>query len=352
MVFGKKDHLVGLDIGSSIIKVAELKPSKKGYLLNKFGMSRIAPGSIVEGRIADMGSVANDIKTLFKSHKIREKNVAISTGGHSVVIKTINTAKRPDKELHDTIFSEAEQYIPYDIDDVNIDYQILGESEFSPDQINVLLVAVKKDLVAEYIELIHLAGLNPRIIDVDTFALQNAHEILPYGSKEKITLLIDVGASKTSLNILKANASLMMRDTVSGTYQILEEINEQLDVGIEDAMAVMNGDADGIVNEDDFERICIKVSQSWCSEICEAVNTFQSGANDERVEKIILSGGGVFIEGFKEALLSELEADISIINPFEGLIINEKKFPESFITKAGPLAPIAIGLALRRIDDK
>ena len=352
MMFGKKDHLVGLDIGSSFIKVAELKATGKGIVLHKFGMSHIAPGTIVEGRVMDMGSLANDIKALFKSQKIREKNVAISTGGHSVVIKTINMARRSEQELHDMIFSEAEQYIPYDIDDVNIDYQLLGESEFSPDQVNVLLVAVKKDLVAEYIDLIQMAGLNPRIIDVDTFALQNVYEILPYESREKVTLLIDIGASKMSLNILKANSSLIMRDTASGANQIIEELSEQLDISIEEAQDALNGDLEGIVSEDDFERISLKVAQSWCSEICEVVNTYQSGANEEKVEKIILSGGGVFVEGFKEALLSELEADVSIINPFEGLIVNENKFPDSFITKAGPQASIAIGLALRRIDDK
>lgn len=352
MIFGKKDHLVGLDIGSSFIKVAELKATGKGYALHKFGMARIAPGTIVEGRVVDMDGLADDIRSLFKSQKIREKNVAISTGGHSVVIKTINISTIPDKQLHDTIYSEAEQYIPYDIDDVNIDYQILGESEFSPDQLNVLLVAVKKDLVAEYIDLIRLAGLNPKIIDVDTFALQNTYEILPYESREKITLLIDVGASKTSLNILKANASLMMRDTVSGTNQILEEICDQAGITIDEAEQAVNGGANDIVSLELVQEISLKIAQAWCSEICEVVNTYQSSADDEKVEKIILSGGGAFIEGFKEYLLSELEADVSIINPFEALFVNEKKFPDSFISKAGPLAPIAIGLALRKVDDK
>ncbi|MBU1340596.1 MAG: pilus assembly protein PilM [Proteobacteria bacterium] len=352
MIFGKKDHLVGLDIGSSFIKVAELKISGNKYALHKFGMTRIAPGTIVEGRVIDMETLANDIRALFKSQKIREKNVAISTGGHSVVIKTINTSTRPDKELHTTIYSEAEQYIPYDIDDVNIDFQVLGESDFSPDQMSVLLVAVKKDLVAEYIDLIHLAGLNPKIIDVDTFALQNAYEILPYENREKITLLVDVGASKTSLNIIKANSSLMMRDTVSGTNQFLEEIASQFEITLDEAEQAVNGEVNDIISQDRLEEISLKIAQAWCSEICEVVNTYQSSANDEKVEKIVLSGGGVFIKGFKDCLLSELEADVSIINPFEALIVNEKKFPDSFITKAGPLAPIAIGLALRRVDDK
>lgn len=352
MIFGKKDHLVGLDIGSSFIKVAELKKTSKGYTLHKFGMTRIPPGSIVEGRVKDMQGLANDIRMLFKTQKIREKNVAISTGGHSVVIKTINSTVKDEKEFHKTVYTEAEQYIPYDIDDVNIDYQILGESEFSPDQMSVLLVAVKKDLVAEYIELIQTAGLNPKIIDVDTFALQNTYEIMPYVNREKITLLVDVGASKTSLNILKSNASLMMRDTVSGTNQISEEISAQYDISIEDAQQVVNGEISDIVSQDAVKEVSMRMAQAWCSEICEVVNSFQSGAGDEKIEKIVLSGGGVFVEGLKESLLAELEADVAVINPFEGLILNERKFPDSFIAKVAPLAPIAIGLALRRVDDK
>ncbi len=351
MMFGKKDHLVGLDIGSSFIKVAEIKVTGKGYVLNKFGISKIKPGSIVEGRVADVEGVAKSIKNLFKSQKIREKNVAISTGGHSVVIKTINTSNASEKELHKIIYSEAEQYIPYDIEDVNIDYQVLGESEFSSDQLNILLVAVKKDLVAEYIDLVNKAGLNPAIIDVDTFALQNIYEIIPYENREKITLLIDVGASKTSLNILQSNVSLMMRDNVSGTDQIVEEICEQFDMAPDEAYQVVTGESDAVAS-DKVESISSEIVQMWCDEISEVVHTYQSGAGDEKVEKILLSGGGVFVKGFKDSLLSELDADISIINPFDALIVNKKMFPDSFITRVSPLAPIAMGLALRRVDDK
>ncbi len=351
-MFRKKDHLVGLDIGSSFIKVVELKPSGKGYSLHKFGMTQTPPGGIVEGRIMDMKTLSSEIRSLFRTQKIREKNVAISTGGHSVVIKTINTANRPEKELHESIYAEAEQYIPYDIDDVNIDYQILGESESSSDQLSVLLVAVKKDLVAEYIELIQMAGLNPRIIDVDTFALQNAYEMLPYRNRDCVALLVDVGASKMSLNILKAETSLMMRDNISGTNQILEELANQYGMTVEEAGQAVNGEGKKRIGQDKLKSVGIKVSQSWCSEISEVVSAFEAGADNEKVEKIILSGGGVFVDGFKDSLLAELEADVSVINPFEGLIVNEKKFPESLINQAAPLAPIAIGLALRRIDDK
>ena len=130
------------------------------------------------------------------------------------------------------------------------------------------------------------------------------------------------------------------------------QISNQSGITIEEAEQALTGEKKGIVGKDTIVSICLKVTQSWCSEIFEAVNTFQSGGNNEKVEKIVLSGGGVFVDGFKDCLLSELDADVSIINPFEGLIVNEKKFPDSFITQAAPQAPIAIGLALRRVDDK
>ena len=352
MIFGKKDNLIGLDIGSSFIKVADIKVTGNGqHVLQKFGMSKIAPGTIAGGRIIDIDALANDIKTLLKSQKIRKKNVAISTGGHSIVIKTINIPNKPQKELYDIILSQAEQYIPYDIDDVNIDYQILGQSEFSPDQVNVLIVAVKKDIVAEYIDLIHMAGLNPGIIDVDMFAFRNTYEILSYKNKEKVTLLVDAGTSKTSLNILTSNTSLMMRNNVPGINQIIEEICNHYDITVDEAYQSMDG-KNNTIDQDKIQAISLKIAQALCSEICEVINTFQSETIDRKVENIILSGGGVFIKGLKQSFLSELEADVSIINPFKALIVNKQRFPDSFIDRAGPLAPIAIGLALRRVDDK
>jgi type IV pilus assembly protein PilM len=350
MVFGKKDHLVGLDIGSAFVKVAELKISKKRTSLHKFGIAPVPPGVIEEGRIVDMESLASVIRGLFKSQKIKEKNVAISTGGYSVVIKTISAPNVPENELHKTIRAEAEQYIPYDIDDVNIDYQVLGESEFSSEQVNVLLVAVKKDLVAEYISLIRMAGLNPSIIDVDTFALQNLYETLPDEDPELATLLVDVGASKISLNILKDNNSMMMRDMMSGFNQAIEAISDRLGTDFETSARIVQGKAEPPGDPAEVSKICIAISNGWCAEICEVVHTFESGTNDIRLEKVLISGGGGFIAHFAQSLKSELGVPVANIDPFDGLAVDRKKFPdlESFKLQA----PIALGLAMRRMDDK
>lgn len=352
MLFKKRDHLVGLDIGSSLIKVAEIRETAKGPELKKFGITRIDPGAIVDGVIEDVEGVANSIRTLFKTHKIKEKNVAISTGGYSVVIKTISLPTVSEKVLQDSIRFEAEQYIPYDIEDVNIDFQILGTSTFSPNQMNVLLVAVKKDLVASYMDLTRRAGLNPCIIDVDTFALQNIHGTVSDDTSEDVVMLVDAGHSKTSLNIVRGDISLMMRENSFGTAQILNGIIRTTGCSPAEAEAMASGQkAMGAANEEASE-ICSEGIEKWCSEIAGVVNTFQSKSNEGNVDQLVLCGGGTFVRGFAKALATGIQVDVSLFNPFSGLIVNHKLFPGKALNQMASLAPIALGLALRKVDDK
>ncbi len=354
MLFQPKDHLVGLDLGSSFIKVAELKRKGKAdeYILKKFGVAPIPSGSIVDGRIEDMKTIAEAITALFKTNKIREKNVAIATGGYSVIIKTINMARATEEELQDQIYAEAEQYIPYDIEEVNIDYQVLGESEFSPEQISVLLVAVKKDLVAEYIELIDLAGLNPCIIEVDTFALQNIYERLPNISEDKISMLVDVGASKTSLNIVRGGTSLMMRDNGNGISQIIDEIAAEAECTDEEAEMIIADQKSDLLSTEEIKDITLGVVDEWCADIYGMVSTFRSKTKDDDVELVFLTGGGSLVHGFPEALASELNTSVSILNPFDGIQVDTKSIQDETINELAPLVSIAIGLGLRRVDDK
>ena len=276
--------------------------------------------------------------------------MALSTGGHSVVIKTISTSKVHNEELHRNIRAEAEQYIPYDINDVNIDYQILGDSEYSAEQMNVLLVAVRQDLVDEYVELIHMAGLKPVIIDVDTFALQNVYETLPDVTHERITLLLDVGASKTSVNILQDNNSMMMRDMANGCNQLVSAVSERLDIDREKALQVIMGEVDYPESGQALGDLYDMVVGNWCSDICEVVHTFESGSSNDKVEAVVISGGGGFIDLLAEKLTKELEVAVSKINPFAGLVSDSKELGE--LEAYQLLAPIALGLAMRRVDDK
>ncbi|PLX53456.1 MAG: pilus assembly protein PilM, partial [Desulfobacteraceae bacterium] len=223
MFFLKKNRLVGLDIGSRTLKLAEIIDTNAGSTLKNFSTIDIEPGLIEEGSVRDPEAVSGYIRELFKSVKLKDKNVAISIGGYSVIVKKINVQTMTEDELHETIHFEAEQYIPFDISEVNLDFQILGESEHNPHQMNVLLVAAKKEMISEYINLMKMAKLQPRIIDVDAFALQNIFKF-NYSPEDENIALIDIGASKTSLNILKDNVSEFMRDVSLGCEQINDKI--------------------------------------------------------------------------------------------------------------------------------
>ena len=166
MILGKKDSLVGLDIGSRSVKVAEITETKNGRKLRRFGVADIPPGAIEDGAISDPETVAQVIRQLFKSANIKTNNVALSIGGYSVIIKKINVQTMPEEQLQETIHFEAEQYIPFDISDVNLDFQLLGEVENNPSQMSVFLVAAKKEMVNDYINLATLVGLTPCIVDV------------------------------------------------------------------------------------------------------------------------------------------------------------------------------------------
>jgi len=355
MIFNKKSHLVGLDIGTSLIKVAEVRSSGNNIVLNKFGLAPIRPGLIEDGQIMEMGELVDAIRTLFKTHKIKSKDIAISTGGSSVVIKTISmpyAVSSSDQSLLESIRFEAEQYIPYDIDDMNIDFQIIGENDSNPDQMNVLLVAVKKDIVASYIDLTDQAGLNAQVIDVDSFAFQNIFEVASKRRNDEMDMLIDVGAHKTSLNVIKGNSTLMMRDSSSGLAQIWEEISSEANCSVEDAIKIVAGDGNTAIATESLDEMYENFSKMWCTEIQNIVKTFQAKSGHGNIDRVFVTGGGALVSGFIDYLSEGLSLPVFIFNPFEGVIANPRKFSESFINQCLPFASIALGLALRKMDDK
>ena len=351
MAFGKKDHIVGLDIGSRSIKAAEIVETKQGLSLKRFGIVDIAHGAIEEGTINDPETVAESIRQLFKSYNIKETNVAVSIGGYSVIVKKISVQTMDEEKLQETIHFEAEQYIPFDISDVNLDFQILGESESNPGQMNVFLVAAKKEMVNDYINLVNLAGLNPCIVDVEAFALQNAIEA-NYDLQNENTALIDIGASKTSLNILKGNSSLFMRDVSLGCGQINQKIMSLIECSFEEAEQFKYGDKPDRLTQEDLKGIISSVVTDWCTEIRRALDFFYSTYPEDQIKRIILSGGGANIDEFRELLATEASAEVESINPFKNLKIDKKHFDDAFIKQIAPQAAISMGLAMRKVDDK
>ncbi len=350
MFFGSKNQLVGLDIGSRVIKVAEAQETKKGWALKKFGTIDIAPGIIEEGVIKDPQAVAVAIRELFQKAGIRQNNVAISIGGYSVIVKNITIQNMPEDQLHESINFEAEQYIPFDINDVNLDFQILGTSEQNPNQMNVMLVAAKKDMISDYVNLIDLAGLSISIIDIDAFALQNAFEINYDDTAENITL-IDIGAGKTSVNILKNKMSVFMRDVSLGCNQINSRIADTANCSTAEAEAIKLGGKSDQIAPNVLSNIFRSVVSDWSDEIRRAMDFFYSTNPDDEIKKIFLSGGGANIKEFREMLATQTGAEVSRIDPLQKFVIDDH-LDSAYIKKMAPQAAIAMGLAIRRTDDK
>jgi len=350
-LFGKKTNLVGLDIGSRTIKIGEVIDTKSGHSLKNFGTIDVASGLIEEGELRDPEALTDSIRELYKSNSIKEQNVAISIGGYSVIVKKISIQAMSEDELIETISVEAEQYIPFDISEVNLDFQILGEAESNPNQMNVLLVAAKKEMIADYIELVQAAGLNPCIIDVDAFALQNIFET-NYDLPDEAVALIDIGAGKTSMNIVKGDSSLFMRDVSLGCSQINGRIVSMLDCSEEEAEAIKFNRSQDQMSSDEYSEIISSVITDWSEEIRRAMDYYYSTEPEDSIQRIILSGGGAHIQGFSDLLASEASVEVEIINPFGTMDIDSKKFEPSYLQQMAPQAAICLGLALRRVDDK
>jgi type IV pilus assembly protein PilM len=351
MAFSKKDQLIGLDIGSRSIKLGEVHETKRGRILQKFGMVDLPQNSIVEGRIKEPSVVADAIKGLMSDLKVTEQNVATSVAGYSVIIKRITVGKQTEEELHENIRYEAEQYIPFDLADVNIDFHIIGESELNPNQMNVMLVAAKTDIINEYIDLLDMADLNPCVIDIDVFALERVFEE-NYSNEEGTVGLIDIGANKMNINIVKGYMSAFTRDVNIGGEQITREIATRFDASFEDAEAIKLGRDKEKVPEEDVREVVYSAISSWGAEIRRAIDFYYSTGSDEDIGRIMLSGGASQTEGFSELLSAETSIDVQVCNPFMSVKINEKQIEADYLQKIAPQGAICMGLASRRVHDK
>ena len=368
MIFERKENLIGLDIGSRTIKLAEVLQTKKERVLQKFGMADLPRDTIVEGRIKEPTVVSDTIKGLINDLKIKEQNVATSVAGYSVIIKRITVGKVSEEELHDNIQFEAEQYIPFDVQDVNIDFHIIGEHESNPNQMNVMLVAAKKEIIDEYSDVLEMANLNPSVIDVDAFALEKVFED-NYLNEEGNIALIDIGANKMNINIVKEYMSAFTRDVSIGGEQIVRDIASQFECSFEEAEAVMlgktqdkepqeeepqeEGETKGKTpTKEEVQEIVRSFALSWCREIRQAIDFYYSTYADEDIKKIVLSGGGAMAKGFSELLSAETSLDVEMCDPFINIKINEKQNDTNYLKKIAPQAVICMGLASRSLFEK
>ena len=348
MVLSKGKRLVGLDIGSSSVKVVELKPTPKDvhqYQLVSLGSERLVPEAIVDEAIMDSGAVINVIHRVFAQSRIKTKNVATSLSGNSVIIRKISLPVMSDEELAESIHWEAEQYIPFAMEDVNLDYQVMERGGGEQATMDVILVAVKKDRISDYTSVISQAGKTAVIVDVDAFALQNAFEINYPDELDKVLALINVGASVTNISIFQEGTSVLWRDISFGGNQYTEAIQKELNLSYEQAEELKKGgEVEGIPQES-LLSILNSISANIVREVQKTVDFFQAVSLD----KIIISGGSAKIRGFDQFLSEKLNTPVEMFNPFRNISFNPKEFDPENLQEVAPIFGVAVGLALREV---
>jgi type IV pilus assembly protein PilM len=350
-VFRRAKSLVGLDIGSSAVKAVELKAVGRGYRVAVYASEPLPPDSIVDGAIIDGAAVADAIRRLFDGCGIRTKDVAASLSGNAVIVKKITLPTMTEAELAESIYWEAEQYIPFDIQDVNLDYQVLDGGDAGKGTMEVLLVAAKKEKIADYTGVIAQAGRNAVVVDVDAFALQNAYEV-NYGIEPgSVVVLLNAGASATNINILNGDQSVFTRDMSIGGNAYTEALQRELGLPYQAADQLKRGEAVDGVSFEDARPVLRAVTDNVMLEIQKTFDFFKATASSDRIDRIVVSGGASCAEGFTEILGERFGAPVEAFDPFKRVAFDARKLAGDPVAIA-PTAAVAVGLALRRAGDR
>jgi type IV pilus assembly protein PilM len=342
--------VVGLDIGSSAVKAVELRASGKGYKVVAFGDEPIPPDSIVDGAIIDGSAVADAIRRLFETHKIKTRDVAASLSGNAVIVKKITLPQMTEAELAESIYWEAEQYIPFDIQDVNLDYKILESAGEQKGTMDVLLVAAKKEKIADYTGVIAQAGRQAVVVDADAFALQRAYHANYEVEPGQVVVLLNVGASATNINIVSGEQSIFTRDISIGGNAYTEALQKELNLPYESADGLKRREPVEGVTYEEARPVLRAVSENVMLEIQKTFDFFKATTAHDHIDRIIVSGGGSRVDGFVEQLRDRFDVPIDPFDPFRNVVYDARRFGDP--TEVAATATVAVGLAMRRAGDR
>ena len=346
-LFGKKKNLVGLDIGSSSIKAVEVKPAKgDAWELANVGIEYLPPEAIVDGQIMDSTTVIDAVHSLFDEYKIKTREVATAISGNSVIVKKIQLPSMTEQELAESIHWEAEQYIPFDIQDVNLDYQVL-EPGAAGGSMDILLVAAKKDKINDYMSVINQAGRNPIVMDIDAFALQNAYGVNYVAGPGRIVALVNIGASQANINALKGDSSVFTRDiTTVGGNQYTDAIQKDLSVSFDQAENLKTGQSGQ--GMESVIPIIDQVTETVLMELQKTFDFFKATTSEDRIDLIVLSGGSARVVGLHDKMAERFDTRVELFDPFQSVSYSPKDFDAEYLQEVGPAYAIAVGLALRK----
>jgi len=351
VLFSRAKGVVGLDIGSSAIKLVELKEKKGEYQLVRLGLEPLSPEAIVDGSIMDSSLVVDAIHKLNDEAKVKISQYATSLSGHSVIIKKIQLPPMSRDELDESIQWEAEQYIPFDINDVRMDYVVLSENEPGVEQMEVLLVAVKRDKVNDYQSVISQTGKSPALIDIDVFAIQNAYEINYDLDPLKVVALINMGAGVTNINILARGNTVFWRDITFGGNQFSDALQREFNLSFEQAEGLKRGETVGRYTMAEARPILDAVSEEMASEIQKTFDFFSATSSEGPVEELVLSGGCSLTPNLQQVLRDRFGVPTELMNPLRRVHFKEGDFDGEWLQSIAPRLAVSVGLAIRKIGD-
>lgn len=350
-LFSKVENLVGLDIGSHSVKMMQVRDGEPKPRLVSMGIAPLPRDAFVEGRMAKPELVANTIRQLADHLKIKQRSVAVSISGYDVMIKKIELPTMTEEELEVRMQTELGQYIPYNIEEVDIDYQVMDMARDRPNFMEVLLVAAKKESIGDYNTLLKLTEFDPYVVDVDFFALSNSFEATRGFGDESVALL-DLGANKSVMNIAHKGVPIFTRGISIGGNQLTESLLDRFTVTYEEAESIKLGEAADTYSIQDIEEIFASTVQNWVKECLRAVDFYYNNYPDRKVKALLLSGGSCRIPGLDKVFQEHLDVPVEIFNPVSQLQYDSRQFDPAYVEYIGPQMAISLGLALRKTKEK
>ena len=344
-MFGKKKKVIGLDIGSSQTKMVELSTGKNRKLLN-YGLSKVLPDAIVEGEIIDREAVLDSIRSLIENKGFTTKDVVIGLAGSDVIIKRITMDRMSEADTREQIKWEAEQYVPFDINEVSLDFDIVNPN-FGENQQEVILVAAKNELISNLSALLKELNLNPIIVDTTAFAIQNVFEYNYTPAADEIICLIHIGAGMTVINVIKGGSSLSARDVYYGVNAFISKLQKEVGFNYEDAANAVKGTIPVGASQDSVQGVFESFVSDLGTQIERSLQFLSSVTGEEKVSRMYLSGGGSLIPNLLEYLKRRLGIPIELINPFKNIIYDPTIFGPEGVDVIGPILAQVTGLALR-----
>lgn len=352
MLKSASPRIIGLDIGTRAVKIVEINKSQKQLELSFAGRCPLSDGAIVEKTIVRQDEVSEAILSLFENSRSRTRNVGMSLAGKSVIVKQATMTAMADHELEKLISVEAESYIPYSMDEVNLDFFIVGETPDKPGFVDVVLVGVRKDFMSSYTDLVGSLDLVPTVVDVDCFALEVMYDHCYPDVEDETVALINVGAAITNVNILKANVSHFTRDLPIGGDLITRDISRFFNVDFVQAENMKFGANLGNISPNTLQSIFSRHVELFVSELKRTLEFFSTNLERDRVTSIFLSGGASATYGFDSTLEAETGIPVHMVDPFRLLAVDPKVFDPNYLEQVGPSLAVAVGLALRYERDK